>query len=323
MEKVSVIVSVYNTQKYLRECLDSLVNQTYKNIEIVIIDDGSTDASLEICKKYQEKYGQIVLFHKKNGGVSDTRNYGIKYATGQYVSFVDSDDYLEKDAINKLVKLLKKYDADISLCLRVGHKLENNEVRVTNGQAMLMHILNNSCFEVWGKLYKKELFFDDVFPVGKIHEDLYAIPKVFLRSERCVIIHKGLYNYRLRSDGIMGVAVKNNLKDIVCCCVDNVINSEKRNINKKFFDEFQKWFFYHILWYFYEIVCNMKKEKSKLSLKNVAYFYKKTFNIFWVNPCVKISDRFRFTFIAIIPQIVRDYSVFKYKLNKKKDKNIT
>ena len=323
MEKVSLIVPVYNTQNYLNQCFNSLVGQSYNNVEIILVDDGSTDNSYKICREYEKKYERIKLFHKENGGLSDARNYGLMQATGEYISFVDSDDYLKKDFVKTLVKLIKKYDADISLCLREGHLLNNNEIHITNGQIMLLHILNNSCFEAWGKLYKRNLLLENTFPVNKIHEDLYAIPSIFLKCKKCVIIHQGLYHYETRDDSIMGMVTKTNLKDISQCCIDNIIYSETNIYSKRFRLEYQKWFFYHILWYFYEFVCNMEKEKGKLALKSITFFYKKTLKNFWVNPYVKILDKLRFTFIAIIPQIVRDYSVFKYELCKKRISDTT
>lgn len=319
MKKVSLIVPIYNTQDYLRKCLNSLVEQSYKNIEIILVDDGSTDNSYAICKEYDIKFEQIKLFQKQNGGVSDTRNYGISKATGEFISFVDSDDYLEKDFVEILVNLIKKYDAEISISLKEGHLLNNNEVHVFNGSVMLMHILNNSCFEVWGKLYKRELISEALFPVNKIHEDLYVIPGIFLKSKKCVIVHKGLYHYQIRENSIMGMVNKTHLKDISQCCLNNIRKSENSSVRKKFKLEYQKWYFYHILWYYYEIVCNMEKKKSKKSLRNIASFYKKTCSNYWINPYVKISDKFRFTLIAIAPKIIRDYSVFAYQLNQKRN----
>lgn len=319
MEKVSIVVPVYNTVRYLDECFNSLLRQTYENIEIIVIDDGSTDGSLKVCKEYEMKNSNIIVIHKENGGLSDARNWGMKYCTGRYITFIDSDDSLDENTIMILVKMIEKYNADISLCLRKEHLLINDEVHVMNGSKMLMHILNNSCFEVWGKLYKKELLSDCTFPLNVIHEDLYVIPKIFFNCKKCVIIHKGLYIYRIRDDSIMGLIEKTNLFDINKCCVDNIEYGEEIIKNKKLKFEFHRWHYYHILWYFYEIVCNMDKFKSKLCLKNIAWFYKKTFVKYWRNPKVKTIDKIRFSFIALMPGKVRDYSVFQYKVKLEKE----
>lgn len=320
MDKVSVIVPVYNTAKYLPKCLESLIKQSYVNLEIVIVDDGSTDESLKICREYQKKNEKIKLIHKENGGLSDARNWGMKYSTGEYLTFVDSDDYLEQDAIKILMKLIKKYDADISLCLRKGHLINSNEIIVSNGSKMLMHVLYNSCFEAWGKIYKRELIGEDTFPVGVIHEDLYAIPQIIIKSKKCVIVHKGLYNYTIREDSIMAMVVKTGLEDVSKCCINNINISDSMIKDRKISREFQKWHYYHMLWYFYEILCNMDKSKSKPALINIAYFYKKTIIKYWTNLNVRIIDKFRFTFIALMPGVVRDYSVRKYAIKIKGSK---
>lgn len=113
-EKVSVIIPVYNDEKYLKQCVESILTQTYTNLEIILVDDGSTDHTPEICEEYREKYDQIRVLHKKNGGVGSSRNAGLALATGEYVLFVDNDDWLEKHHIEELYKLAKENNADIA-----------------------------------------------------------------------------------------------------------------------------------------------------------------------------------------------------------------
>lgn len=108
--KFSIIVPVYNVERYLSRCIESLINQTYSNIEILLIDDGSSDQSPEICDEYSKKYGNIVVYHKKNGGLSDARNYGLERASGEYILFVDSDDYINKDSCQSFYSYLKEHD---------------------------------------------------------------------------------------------------------------------------------------------------------------------------------------------------------------------
>ena len=115
IEKISVIIPVYNDEKYLAQCLDSVLRQTYSNLEIILVDDGSTDSTPELCEKYREKYANIRILHKKNGGVGSSRNAGLEMATGEYVLFVDHDDLLSETHIEELYKLLKKNDADIAV----------------------------------------------------------------------------------------------------------------------------------------------------------------------------------------------------------------
>ena len=112
---ISIIIPVYNAEKYLPNCLDSVINQTYKNLEIILVDDGSTDKSSEICDEYAQKDFRIKLIHKENGGVSSARNAGLALVSGDYIAWVDSDDFVAPDYIEYMYKLLKEYDADISL----------------------------------------------------------------------------------------------------------------------------------------------------------------------------------------------------------------
>ena len=124
-EKISVIIPVYNAELYLKECLDSICNNTYIDLEIILLNDGSLDRSGKICDDYAQKDARIKVFHKKNQGVSATRNLGIKYATGKYIAFIDSDDYVEKNYFKSLYENLKMNDTDLSVC-RVADKTKND-----------------------------------------------------------------------------------------------------------------------------------------------------------------------------------------------------
>ena len=115
-EKISIIVPVYNVEKYLKKCIDSIVNQTYKNLEIILVDDGATDRSGEICDELAKLDNRIKVYHKKNGGLSDARNYGVERATGSYVGFVDSDDYIDAEMYEKLYEAITKEAADVAEC---------------------------------------------------------------------------------------------------------------------------------------------------------------------------------------------------------------
>lgn len=313
MERVSVIVPVYNIEEYICECLDSIVKQSYDNLEIIVIDDGSTDDSLKLCVKYQKKYSdKVLVFHNENGGLSAARNYGIKKATGEYITFVDGDDTMEVDAIKEMVKCLKKYNADVATILRSDHPLVNDKAFSFNRKRTLMYLLNHSCFEIWGKLYKRNLFENIEFPIGKTHEDLYIIPDIILKTKRNVVLKKGLYNYRIRNGSIMEKERNSDLSKLVECCIDNIESIEKKTKDIKFKLRYQKWYYYHILWYFYDVFCNLEKKESRCARKNMARFYRKTFIKYWTNPYIKVKDKCRFTWIALVPGLVRDYNIRKY-----------
>lgn len=179
MRKVSVIVTVYNTEKYIEECIVSLINQTYKNIEIILVDGESTDKTSEICLMYESQYENIRLISKENEGVSAARNRGVAEATGDYILFVDGDDWIENNTIEVLVWLEEENNADVAFIIKEGHTDATGEVRIGDGKKMLLYVLHISAVEIWGKLFKKSLFDDIRFPEGKLHEDLYIMPSIF------------------------------------------------------------------------------------------------------------------------------------------------
>lgn len=312
MSKVSVIVTVYNTEKYIEQCINSLINQTYENIEIILIDGGSTDKTPEICRKYESKYKNIRLVQKENEGVSSARNRGIIEATGDYILFVDGDDWVESNTIETLVWLEEENEADIAFIIKDGHTYSTGEVLIDDGKKMLLHILNVSAVEIWGKLFKKQLFDDVKFPEGKLHEDLYVMPSIFLKCKKVVAYHKGLYHYRIREDGLMGSELKGDLRDLFECWFDGINNCPSLSSDKKFVKELQKRYLYDALWYFYNIVCLMDDEQFKISVVNITLFYKKTRLIYLINSTVKISDRIRFFLISICPMAVRNFNILRY-----------
>ncbi|MFS9292238.1 glycosyltransferase [Streptococcus mitis] len=214
-EKITVIVPVYNVEHYLDKCLDSLINQTYKNLEIIVINDGSTDNSGIICQEYAQKDNRIIYIEKENGGQSEARNMGLDRMTGSYVTFVDSDDWVEPNYVEVLYKKLLEYCADIA----VGNYYSYNEQE----GIFYFHIFGNSYYEkvydnvsifenfyesehmknfalicVGGKLYKADLFRELRFEVGKLGEDGYLNQKIYLLAEKTIYLNAGLYAYRQR-----------------------------------------------------------------------------------------------------------------------------
>ena len=218
-EKITVIVPVYNVENYLNKCLDSLINQTYKNLEIIVINDGSTDNSGEICQEYAQKDNRITYVEQENGGLSDARNAGLERMTGSYVTFVDSDDWVEPNYVEVLHNKLIGYQADIA----IGNYYSYNEDEAmyyfhVNSESYYEKLYDNiSIFEnlydakqmksfslisAWGKLYKAELFDYIRFDKGKLGEDGYINQKLYLLVQKVIYINQGLYAYRQRSGSI-------------------------------------------------------------------------------------------------------------------------
>lgn len=206
--KVSVIIPVYNVEKYLRRCLDSVVNQTYKDIEVILVNDGSPDNSKEICEEYVAKYSNIQLINQKNAGLGAARNTGLQYITGNAVTFVDSDDWLELDAIEYYVASMKKSDADIVVTQMIRKK-EYFSNEGTNGTTIKEEVLNQEqfakkYFKIDGnnieyyactKLYKREIAREVKYPVGLFAEDVPAAFGYIIRSQKIFYSTKVTYNY--------------------------------------------------------------------------------------------------------------------------------
>ena len=202
-ELISVIVPVYNVLNFLDKCLSSIIEQTYENLEIILIDDGSTDGSSVICDEFARKDSRIKVFHKKNSGQSEARNLGIDLSTGKFIAFVDSDDFVSKDYIQYLYDLLKKYNADISNCNfkkiwdydeKYSKRTEKIEKRFDSQSAIenMCYLKELNCAPI-GKLFKKEIFSEIKFPVGMIYEDLAIMYKAFSRAN--ILAYGNEYKY--------------------------------------------------------------------------------------------------------------------------------
>lgn len=217
--KISVIVPVYNVEKYLCKCIDSIINQTYTNLEIILIDDGSPDNCGVVCDDYFLKDNRIKVIHKENGGLSDARNAGLDIATGDYISFIDSDDYIHKDFYKTLINLIVKYNADIAQCGFLDVYEEdvdnfskdklyiNEKITILNNNEAINNLFNKNYVNtvvVWNKLYKRKLFKNIRYPKGKIHEDEYTTYKLLFSAKKVVSISMEMYYYLRRPNSIMG-----------------------------------------------------------------------------------------------------------------------
>lgn len=211
-ELISVIVPVYNTEQYLERCIDSIISQTYKNLEIILVDDGSTDRSGEICDAYGKKDTRVKVVHKKNGGAATARNRGLEIARGEYIGFVDSDDYIASDMYESLCKYLKE-EIDIVTCGRFdvypfrscGLKRKifcAKNIKKYNRVEAIGELLKTQVFSygVAEKIYRKELFDGIRFPSGRISEDLPVTYALFKKSRNIVHIGEAKYYVYKRRD---------------------------------------------------------------------------------------------------------------------------
>ena len=216
---ISVIVPVYNTEKYLRKCIESILSQSYKNIELLLINDGSTDSSAEICREYLDKDKRCYYFEKENGGLSDARNYGIERATGEYITFVDSDDFFLEEAIEKLhaTALLGESDLVVggfcyfdspNFYIFDRKRFGNLPITIVEKEFAVNQM--DEMFEVpflcystaWAKLYKRSLFENIRYPLKKYAEDQFTTWKLYLASEKIAVCNHTIYSYRKNYEGL-------------------------------------------------------------------------------------------------------------------------
>lgn len=226
-ELITIVIPVYNVKKYIERCIKSVINQTYKNIEIILVDDGSTDESGDICDEYAKKDNRIKVIHKKNGGLSDARNFGIDAANGKYISFVDSDDFVTNNYVEVLYNLIKNNDSDISVCIwknifednktkKSYFTLFHREITATN-LVMLQHMLYQKLFDTsaCAKLYDISLFDNIRFPKGKLYEDLATTYKLFLKSKTISYSNDEIYYYFVRNNSITQSEFKEKDMDLI------------------------------------------------------------------------------------------------------------
>lgn len=211
-EIISIVVPVYNVEKYLPECIDSLISQTYSNIEIILVNDGSTDNSGEICDNYSKIDNRIKVIHKENGGLSDARNEGLKNISGKLIMFIDSDDYIDRNLVETLYKNLIKEQADISISaysILLKNKTKdictpNTYLTLNNKESIdYMYRLKYYSPMINSKLFKVELFDNIYFPVGKLCEDQYTLYKLLYKTKKVVFDSNAKYYYRQRKSSII------------------------------------------------------------------------------------------------------------------------
>ena len=225
MEKlISIVLPIYNVEKYIEKCMDSVLNQTYKNIEVILVDDGSPDRCPKICEEYAKKDNRIKVVHKENGGLSDARNAGIKVANGEYITFIDSDDYVDEDYVEFLYNNIEKTNADIAIgAHRVlydsGKVIEKatHENSVLKPKEVLERILYDDGIDLsaWGKLYKISLFDDIKFPKGRLFEDSATTYMLVDKAKKIAVNSESKYNYIIRKDSISNASFSPQKMDLI------------------------------------------------------------------------------------------------------------
>ncbi|MFL0165436.1 glycosyltransferase family 2 protein [Candidatus Clostridium helianthi] len=290
---VSIIIPVYNVSSYLERCIHSVINQTYKDIEIIIINDGSTDKSEDICLKWAKKDGRIIYISKKNEGLGSARNVGIKAAHYDYITFLDSDDWLEDTYIEKIINAMKSTNADIGLCDiyyvdSLTMKKNVSKIRLdANCVSVLSEtsIINKIRTFAWGKIYKKKLFIENKIEYPDFtFEDIACTPILAALSERVVYVPDALCNYYRNRKGSLSNNAK-NIKDII---------SSLKLMNERFLR--------------FNIQDKYKLEIKKLLLGQARFAYQK-----WKDENSKEIEDLLIEFIEMIGKLDRDLKKFNEK----------
>lgn len=286
--KVSVIVPVYNVEKYLRRCLDSLVNQTFKDYEIIIVNDGSPDNSKEIINEYVKKFPQLIKsYNKKNGGLGSARNYGLKKSIGEFIIFVDSDDFVESNMLEKMYNVANKKNSDMVVCnindfyeKNLNNKLNYNKYIGSNVFKKPEIILNRPA--AWNKLYRRTLFDKPgmEFVNNKWYEDLRLTTKLYLECNKISFVDHHLYNYVIRENSIMNNKNITRNYEIIEAFEDIISFYKKNNYLDDFKEEIEFLAINHIfIAANVRIIINSKSKDIRKNLEPTLEYFKSNFNI--------------------------------------------
>lgn len=247
---ISVIIPVYNVENYIVRCLDSVVSQTYANLEIVLVDDGATDSSGKICESYAQKDSRIQVIHKENGGLSSARNAGLKVATGDYIAFVDSDDFIHPMMYELMLRRLEETDSDMvvsEICridesdlaefqfpsiekLKTGYTcLEGRDIfsKLSDGDDTVTVVQ-------WNKLYKRNVMCGIEFPKGRIHEDVYVIHRELYNCSKVTYLEAVLYYYVQRKGSIMRMETRKTIQDAIDGYVDRINFMKEKSLTAEY-----------------------------------------------------------------------------------------
>jgi len=313
MDLISIIVPVYNVEKYIHQCVDSIINQTYKNIEIILVDDGSPDNCGKICDEYAEKDSRIKVIHKENGGLSDARNHGIDAANGEWLMFVDSDDYILPDMAGKLLCVAKENNVRMAVCGVILFDDEKEYVPshltvdkgVYSAEDIFANNIPTSFVVAWNKIYDKHLFDEYRFEKGRIHEDEIAAHHLIGQCDRVAVTEEKFYRYRQVAGSITKVF---NYKRLDCVYAQYDRFEYYKECG---FDEFAsatlKAYFWSLDKYFFRIEkTDESKERIKECLKNT----RKLLFCYFKEKDISVKEKIMRTVFCVSPSLYKRISKF-------------
>lgn len=283
MKKISVIIPVYNMEKYLDKCVSSVLKQTYKNLEIILVDDGSKDSSPALCDEYAKKDERIKVIHKVNGGLSEARNFAIDIATGDYIGFVDSDDYVAEDMFESLYNLCEQYNADISIESfyeirkdKIVSCANSGKLQLLTREEAQIELLRDTNIQsyAWNKLYKRELFETGIrYPVGKTFEDIATTYLLFEKSNKIVRQEKPIYYYVRRDDSLTEARNYSNYKSYIEINMEKYLYLFEKYAGNKRVQDFNSYnFIINMIW-LYSLIVTYNLEELEKDFNKIYPFF--------------------------------------------------
>lgn len=324
MDLISVIVPIYNVEKYLNQCVQSIVDQIYRNLEIILVDDGSSDKCFDICNEWAAKDTRIKVLHKKNGGLSDARNAGIEIACGKYIAFVDSDDWIKPSMFQNLYKACVDFGAPIACCGRyisdqngISKESFNGDRRCLLASEALIEIMSRKSMDVaaWDKLYLRNLFIDIRYPVGENNEDTAIFYKLIDLAEKVAHTGTSEYYYRCRYGSITQTSYKEKDRSVIFAHLDDL---EKFLINKYpeakiAYDRYKAMNIYFLMNKYIKSYGAYKGEEYILLLSEFVKYHR----FFRKDP--KISDKDKIIAFLILCNLYSPYLAVKKRIKLKLD----
>lgn len=325
MELISVIIPIYKSERYLDRCIASVINQTYDNLEIILVDDGSPDRCPEICDMWKQNDSRIKVIHQRNGGVSMARNTGINKAGGEFILFLDSDDYIYSGTIERMYKEMKNQSADMVICgFEKGEggdfdfsKSLDSDTEIINNVIALSRIYQSGYYALqyvvpWGKLYKKCLFENIQYPEGKLYEDIYVTHQILYKCDKIAVMRERMFYYYQHQNSIMHQKFNFRKLDYLDALRNRIKFYEQKNLNdlaQMAYDEY-----IHSLIWEYSRVRDILK--NQIVLKDIIRRFKEIYVKGYSSKRYPKENRLFLYIFAINPEVIMLYWKISTRLEK-------
>lgn len=311
MSKLTIIIPVYQVKPYLDRCLNSILAQSFKDFDVILVDDGSTDGSQDICDKYAEQYNNIQVIHKRNGGLSSARNTGIEAATSKYIMFIDSDDMIHSKAAEMQISLLERHNADTCICSLQRFTNENDIDIFSNSNFKKISVITNleaeeqlfnkkitaNFVSACGKVFKRELFDNVRFPEGRLFEDEFVTYRIYYNCSKILVLDDALYYYYVNENGITQNLTLNKRFDEYDAQEERISFFKNNNCIKLYHLSLLE-FLHTAQW----DLINCQKQKEHYDSKKGANFQRQYTDIFYkakLEKLISLSEHYDYYILAL------------------------